>query len=202
MSKPALLLDVDGVLNAIPEYVGPPGYTVHVIDGYVIHLHEQIAAMVAELERHYDIWWFTLWNHRAAMLMGPYVGLEEAPHLHTSWQAGREAMREQGYPEAAIDFLLYAKTPLLPRHLGLEDRWVWIDDSHGLDDHRYLTREGFDAANFRLLRTDQRVGLTWADVERAVGLLAELGTVPAEMDLEPATTHRPGSTAGRAQAVE
>lgn len=45
-------------------------------------------------------------------------------------------------------------------------RWVWIDDAHGYDDHAYLTREGFDAANFRLLPTDERIGLTWVDVQR------------------------------------
>ena len=52
--------------------------------------------------------------------------------------------------------------------VGRDERWVWIDDAHGHDDHVHLTQQGFDPANFRLLQTDVRTGLTWADVERAL----------------------------------
>lgn len=199
--RPTLYLDIDGVLNAIPDEPAPPGYSMQVIDGYVIHLHDEITDMVAELARHYDIVWFTLWNQRAAPLIGPHVGLESAPHLHTSWQLGKQTMLTRGYSEAALNFVLYAKTPLLKDRVDLDARWIWIDDSHGRGDHSYLTRQGFDPANFRLLRTDSRVGLTWADVERAVAWLPELGQVTAEMELGAVERNQPGTTAGRTEAV-
>ena len=199
MTRPTLLLDIDGVLNAIPEYVGPPGYAVYMMGGYVIHLNEEIASMVAELRRHYGVCWFTLWNDRAATLMGPHVGLESVPFIRTSWLGGRQVMREQGYPDSAIELVLYAKTPMLPGHLGPDDHWVWIDDAHGRRDQDYLKRQGFDPANFRLLRTDPRVGLTWDDVQRAVSFVPELGHIATELEQETATRFGPGSTAGRAQ---
>ena len=64
-SKPLLLLDVDGVLNAFPNS-WTPGYTRHVIEGYPIHLHDEVAQMVSALDQAFEIVWFTLWNHRAA----------------------------------------------------------------------------------------------------------------------------------------
>ncbi len=199
--RPTLYLDIDGVLNAIPDEPGPTGYSMLVIDSYVIHLHDEIAEMVSKLASHYDIVWFTLWNERAAPLIGPHVGLEEAPHLSTSWRLGRRRMLAQGYPEAAIRFVLYAKTPLLKDRVDLHAQWIWIDDSHGRGDHSYLIREGFDPANFRLLRTDPRLGLTWPDVERAVGWIPDLGTVAEEMDLGPVQQLPPGTTAGRTEPV-
>lgn len=195
--RPSLYLDIDGVLNAIPDEPAPPGYSMQMIDGYVIHLHREITAMVTTLASHYDIVWFTLWNHRAAPLMGPHVGLERAPYLHTSWRLGRQTMLTQGYPEATLDFVLYAKTPLLRGRVDPDARWVWIDDSHGRGDHSYLTREGFKPVNFRLLRTNRQAGLTWRDVERAVAWIPELGSVAEDMDLEPLRHGPPGATAGR-----
>jgi len=197
--RPTLYLDIDGVINAIPDEPAPTGYSMHLIDGYVIHFHDEIVAMVARLAECYDIVWFTLWNQRAAPLIGPHVGLQNAPHLHTSWQLGMQTMVTQGHSEAAIDFVLYAKTPLLKDGVALDARWIWIDDSHGRGDHNYLTREGFDPANFRLLRTDRRVGLTWPDVERAVAWIPELGSVTEGMDLGTVGYERPGTTAGRSE---
>jgi hypothetical protein len=201
MTRPTLYLDIDGVLNAIPEYPGPPGYTVHLMDGYAIHLHDELPAMIDRLGQHFDIVWFTLWNERAALLMGPHVGLQNTPYLFTSWRIGEQVMLDQGYPPAAIDRVLYAKSPILAMDVDRRDRWVWIDDGHGRDDHAYLTREGFDPASFRLLQTDVRTGLTWADVERAIAWVPDLGKVAEGFQARARSHHGPGSTAGRAEAV-
>jgi hypothetical protein len=201
MTRPTLYLDIDGVLNAIPDPPGPPGYAVYEMDGFTIHLHDELKAMVATLGQHFDIVWFTLWNERASLLMGPQVGLDKTPHLFTSWHIGEQVLLDQGYPPAAIDRLLYAKSPILAMEVGRDERWVWIDDAHGHDDHVYLTQQGFDPANFRLLQTDVRTGLTWADVERALAWVPELGVVAEEFDAQGSSHHGPGSTAGRAEAV-
>lgn len=201
MTKPTLYLDIDGVLNAIPGPLAPPGYTVHEIDGYTIHLHDDLPAMIAALGQHFDIVWFTLWNERASLLMGPRVGLQDIPYLFTSWHIGEQVMLGQGYPPAAIDRVLYAKSPILAMEADRSSRWVWIDDGHGHDDHVYLTKEGFNPAGFRLLQTDLRTGLTWADVERAVAWVPELGAVAEGFDAPSRAHHGPGSTAGRAEAV-
>lgn len=199
--RPLLLLDIDGVLNAIPGAPSPPGYTVHEMDGFPIHLHVDLREMVSTLAEHFDIFWFTLWNERAAMLMGPHVGLETAPHLPTSWRLGERIMLAQGYPPSALAGVLYAKSPILTRQLDRAQPWIWIDDAHSRDDHAYLVREGFDPADFRLLRTDERVGLTWADVERAIAWLPRLGRSAEGFDAEGGPHHGPDSTADRADAV-
>ncbi|MBK6763042.1 MAG: hypothetical protein IPG68_07090 [Micrococcales bacterium] len=199
--RPLLLLDIDGVLNAIPDEPSPPGYTLHEMDGFAIHLSSDLRDMVTALAERFDIVWFTLWNERASLLMGPQVGLEQAPYLHTSWHLGERIMFEQGYPASALDRILYAKSPILTQQVDRAQRWVWIDDAHGHDDHAYLTREGFDPANFRLLRTDGGTGLTWADVRRAIAWLPHLGHVAEEFDARGSAHHGPGSTAGRADAV-
>ncbi|HRY09027.1 MAG: hypothetical protein H6526_04960 [Actinobacteria bacterium] len=201
MTKPTLYLDIDGVLNAIPREIAPPGYSVRMMDGFTIHLHTELPAMVTALREHFDIVWFTLWNERAPLLMGPQVGLPDTPYLFTSWHIGEQVMLDQGYPPAAIDRVLYAKSPILAMEADRATQWVWIDDAHGHYDHAYLTQEGFDPANFRLLRTDLRTGLTWADVERAIAWVPELGVVAEGFETRSGTHHGPGSTAGRAEAV-
>jgi hypothetical protein len=199
MTKPTLYLDIDGVLNAMPETSGSP-YTRHSIDGFTIHLHTESADMVATLAEHYEIVWLTLWNDHAGPGIGVHVGLAEAPFLRTSWTRGEQLMRAEGYPRGLIEECLYAKTPILAEEADPDSRWVWIDDDHGPADHDYLVMHGFDPRNFRLLRTDPGVGLTWDTVREAVGLVEDLGTELAGIG-GVSGRHTPGSAAGRAWAV-
>lgn len=201
--KPMLLLDIDGVLNAFPEHSDLRNYSRHLIDGYRIHLHRDAPQMVSALEQEFEIVWFTLWNHRATPAIGPHVGLTATPHLTTSWERGWEAAAVAGYGDAEISRLMYAKTPLLPHLVPPGRRWVWIDDAHSRWDHEYLVTAGMDPSQFRLVRTDPDSGLTWSDVERALGFVRG-GVDPGDAGLteDPRLVARyPGSVVGRVDAA-
>lgn len=201
--KPLLLLDVDGVLNAFATRPGAE-YTRQLIDGYSIHLHAELPAMVSALEEVFEIVWFTLWNHRATPGIGPHVGLDQAPHLTTSWERGWEEALTAGYTSSGIRQLMYAKTPLLPELVGTQRPWVWIDDAHSGWDQEYLERAGMDPTRFRLVRTDPEVGLMWADVEEAIAFARSGGTAGVHEVFDASTTptsHSPGSALGRKDAV-
>lgn len=211
--RPTLLLDVDGVINAMPARRKPRGYSRYMIDAYQIHIHDDIPDMVDRLREHFDIAWFTMWNDLAAPLIGPHVGLEDAPFVETSWERGWDTMNALGYSRRQINKVFYAKTPLLPDSLAREQRWVWVDDAHGRWDREYLERQGFDPQNFRLVGTDSAAGLTWPDVQRAIDFTRDApgsaDTTPRPGDPRASPTdesvatrsHHPGSAPGRTSAV-
>lgn len=201
--KPLLLLDVDGVLNAFPPRPGGE-YSRHLIDGYRIHFHAELPAMVSALEEVFEIVWFTLWNHRATPGIGPHVGLDQATHLTTSWERGWEAALTAGYDSTGIRQLMYAKTPLLPELVGTQRPWVWIDDAHSVWDQEYLVNAGMDPSRFRLVRTDPEVGLMWDDVEEAIAFARTGGTADARDVFDSSktpTSNFPGSALGRREAA-
>jgi hypothetical protein len=207
--RPLLLLDIDGVLNAFPAWTSRRDYERHEIDGYPISFHHEVREMVGELRKHYDISWFTLWNHKAAPLIGPHVGLEDAPFLETSWDRGADILMAQGVEPEQVRLIMYAKTPLLTELVDNSQRWVWIDDAHSDRDRDYLEYQGFVPENFRLIRTDGNPGLTWIEVQEAVTLArawaageAPEATSPADSGASGAPHIRPGSIAGRSDAVE
>ena len=205
-SKPLLLLDIDGVLNAFPNDAGLR-YTRHTIDGYRIHLHHEVRDMVSALAEAFEIVWFTLWNHRASPGIGPHVGLAHAEHLTTSWERGWEAAAVAGYGDEAISRLMYAKTPLLPQLMADGRPWVWIDDAHGRADADYLVAAGLDPRTFRLVGTDPEVGLMWDDVETALSFAHSLvggvsgGGTSSFVGADADGLHFPGSVVGRVDAV-
>lgn len=205
-AKPLLLLDIDGVLNAFPSHAGFR-YTRHTIDGYRIHLHNEVHDMVSALEEAFEIVWFTLWNHRASPAIGPHVGLADAAHLTTSWERGWEAAAIAGYDDDAISQLMYAKTPLLPELMAEGRPWVWIDDAHGRADADYLVAAGLDPQMFRLVGTDPEVGLQWADVDLALDFARSLATGGGNAGTDSFVgaaadgLHFPGSVVGRVDAV-
>lgn len=206
-SKPLLLLDVDGVIKAFPDS-RTRDYTRRVIDGYPIHFHREVPQMVSALEQAFEIVWFTLWNHRAALGIGPHVGLSDADHRTTSWERGWDVAYAAGTSVRGINAIMYAKTPLLPELVSTERHWVWIDDAHSGFDREYLVHAGFDPRRFRLVRTNPETGLAWTDVDRALEFAravvsgAELPIDDSVEDSSAGTSTSPavgpGSTLGRA----
>lgn len=208
--RPLLLLDVDGVLNAFPTGAGRWDYTDCVIDGYPIHFHQELPQMVAELRRHFDIVWFTLWNRNAAPLIGPHVGLTDAPFLPTSWERGAAILQEQGVSPEEVRLFMFAKSPLLPGSVDPSRPWVWIDDAHSDWDWAYLKSQGFDPDRFRLIRTVAEAGLTWTEVQQAVGAARAWADGPsavgagADLPVDAITTGAamaPGEVPGRSESA-
>ena len=166
--RPVLLLDVDGVVNAMPRRGTSVGYTRHLIGGFIIHFEDDLVDMIRVLRKHFDIVWFTTWNQDAARSIGPHVGLDAADHFETSSNEGRVVLQGLGFSDGQISQIYVDKTPLIARYLGTKSRWVWIDDQHTKLDAEFLTDQGFDPRRFELISADPEVGLSWEIVGQAI----------------------------------
>lgn len=166
--KPILLLDVDGVVNALSP-LRP--HVVRTVPGgtdakgnprtYTLHFDNEIAEMIDVLAEHYEIHWATMWNNTANTVLAPMVGLDTFPVMTCNHGRGWDLLEAQGLPTWKIHGLWYAKTPLIPAYVG-ERRFAWVDDDHTYRDRKYL--DGQVEQDFFLLRTDAFDGLTWEDV--------------------------------------
>lgn len=87
MSRPLLLLDVDGPLNPYRAKPSkrPAGYTTHRLDPdghtYRVWLNPQHGPMLLDFAAvtGVELVWATTWEHHANRLIGPEIGLPELP---------------------------------------------------------------------------------------------------------------------------
>lgn len=164
--KPLLLLNIDVLLNPVPA--GPdPTYREHAVGWFTVQVHGDAEAMVAELKLHYDVAWFSSRYADAAPLVGPLLGLHETDALPATWEFDGAILPWEdacgGRAQAPQDWV-----PLLPELLGINRRWVWIDDMQPGMEQAWFQRQRFARNGFRLIRTDEGVGLSWDDVADAV----------------------------------
>ncbi len=120
VDKPALLVDIDGVISihGWPPGEAPAGRWL-TVDGIVHFISASAAGHLQELARSFELWWCSGWEEKAnEHLLGPlglagplpYVGFDVAPRRGGAhWKL------------AAIDSALGAERPL-----------AWVDDH--LDD--------------------------------------------------------------------
>lgn len=177
-TKPLLLLDVDGVVNAFAPrrpHVVRKAQTGRTNKGlpitYTLHFDNEVAAMIETLQDHFDVVWCTMWNHAANTELVPMLGIDEMPVMHCSHNDGLDILDDQGYDFRQAQRLWYAKTPLVPAYVG-DTPFVWIDDDHSDADRRYLAAQ-MDQP-FRLIKTDAYDGLTWDDVNAAIAFARTL----------------------------
>jgi hypothetical protein len=109
MTRPLLLLDVDGVI--IPFGAEPPaGYEHQNVGGYDLIWSDQHRDYFEELTPLFDLVWATTWEGQANYLFAPLLGLPELPVIHF----------EHGTGETW-------KLPCIQEFVG--DRpFAWIDD--------------------------------------------------------------------------
>ena len=178
-NKPILLLDVDGVINALADSrtilgrglvahdaIGPDGRT------YRLHLEPETPRRLATLAEHFELAWCTTWGRSANGAIAPLVGLPT--DLDTVW-----------LPSEWIDIPLNfsRKTPFVRRwaaERGIKNL-VWLDDEiEPVPDRDALTMDvsGLPATRIwqqalagtppledvLLIRTDPSIGLTGAHV--------------------------------------
>jgi len=88
VTKPLLLLDVDGVI--FPFGGGPPpGYERTEIRGYEVTWRPSLRGSVERLTNLFDVVWATTWEHHANEAVSPLLGLGELPVIEfTSGRAG------------------------------------------------------------------------------------------------------------------
>jgi hypothetical protein len=159
--RPALLLDVDGVLNPYAAAERPPGYDEHRYQpgllwgprGLRVWLHRGHGPMLVEFaeEHGLELVWATTWEHQANEWIAPRIGLrEELPVIEFG----------QG---------VVVKRPAVQR--WAEDRpFAWIDDSFTVHDLRWADERGATL----LVPIRPEVGLRDSDLPQVAEWVAAL----------------------------
>lgn len=156
--KPALLLDVDGVINAYTQQFNPrPPYVVHDdINGYKITAHPSWSHWINELiapEGPFDLVWATTWGvlapiHIAPLFDLPTEGVEVITGFGTSFYRGPT----------------HKLPPMIDWWEANPDRpSVWIDDCIYQDAIDYMNERDADVPT-KFVRTNPDLGLTVGDI--------------------------------------
>jgi hypothetical protein len=144
MTRPLLLLDVDGVLNPFAATSCPDGFTEENIRGFQVRLSPWHQRWLHELHQQFEVVWATAWEAHANHEIAPRLGLPEWPHI--TFNRGSRAQTW--------------KLPDVVAYVGHRPT-VWIDDDLNADAYQWA------AAGCRMLvRTEPDVGLTRAHVDQ------------------------------------
>ena len=139
MTKPLLLLDVDGVI--FPFGGGPPpGYERTEIRGYEVTWRPSLRDSFERLTDLFDVVWATTWEHRANEAISPLLACGELPVIEfTSGRAGDTWKLED-----------------VANYVG--DRpTAWVDDELYLDARAWAERRHVPTF---LIRPSSSVGIT------------------------------------------
>ena len=157
MSRPVLLLDLDGVLNPFGASACPDGYLEH--EFYPGEGPERYcpahASWITELAAVGDLHWATGWGEDANTLFAPRLGIAPLPVVT--------------FPP--LPFPPASKVPAVAAAVG-ERPAAWIDDNHTEAGRRWAAER---AAPTLLVPIDSAIGWTRGDVDRVLGWAAGLG---------------------------
>ena len=159
MSRPLLLIDIDGVLNPYVTAGHPIAgmYEKHSIDGLAVLLNASHGQWLRELATTYDLVWASSWEHDSNPLIGQAIG---AP--------------------ANMPFLTFTdrddtdwlwKLPAVQRFVAHDRAVAWLDDDHGQGADEWAAHR---SAPTLLVRTDGRIGWTKAEFDVLVRFAAGL----------------------------
>lgn len=160
--KPALLIDVDGVLN-VPGRAGEPGWETHLILGpgdrrtFEVVINRSHGSDLLDLAEWFELTWATTWWTVANERLGPLLGLPPLPAVPLP-----SAFRR-------THNLYSPKTPHV-RRWAKGRPLAWVDDDIGDDDATALTRD-WSAHRLEVMRSDPPVSAVLAlAVDPNVGL--------------------------------
>jgi hypothetical protein len=171
VTKPLLLLDVDGVL-AIQPAASLGGVEHHTVrsaagDTHAITIRPEHGSWIRRLARRFDIVWATGWEHDAPRLLGPLLGI---PDFDVATFTERPSFRRR------LD-----KLPDV-RLLAVDRPTAWVDDD--LDDearswaHRRTTPT-------LLIQPDPAHGLTARHVQQLLDFAEPERTCPLKFSIAP-----------------
>lgn len=171
MSKPTLLMDVDGVLvpfgfinRDVPEFDKVPDEPHQVVHttllgwDLVVHVTDRVIDLFKQLEEHFDIIWFTGWDSKVRKIEHLF-GDTEHPVLTTN-------IRMSGGPRKH-EALEYWIEDL--EEDGQKPEFVWIDD----DELRAFSMSKFPEGCIGILVEDPDKGLTQEHVDQAIAWAKE-----------------------------
>ena len=163
LPPPVLLLDVDGVLNAVRRDL-PEGWRRGTFNGYVLSWDPTVVARLREWHEsgRVELQWLTTWTERADQLLAEPMGLPRGLRTH-----GRDDVLPTGYSGDRRGISGWWKLDAARTVAAAEPgrRIVWIDDD--LTDQAEDTSEWL-ASNGQVLvvAPDFFVGLTHGELDR------------------------------------
>jgi hypothetical protein len=172
MSRPILLIDIDGVISVFgfDPKCRPAGRLVSV-DGILHFLSHDAARHLLGLVALFDLVWCSGWEDKADEHLPHALGLPSGlPHLTFSASVPATADRRH-WKLAAID-----------RYAGADRALAWIDDAH---DETCRAWAGERAAPTLLVATDPSVGLTEPQARELRDWALALGGSPQAPASEP-----------------
>jgi hypothetical protein len=140
ITKPLLLLDVDGVLIPYAARERPAGFLTYTLLGEDVWLAAQHGAWLLPLCEQFQLVWATGWEHDANRLIAPILGLPMLPVIE--------------FPRDAIG--RFAKLPTIQRIAG-DQPLAWLDDELRSDAYAWAASR---RAPTLLIDVDPAVGLT------------------------------------------
>lgn len=189
--RPLLLLDVDGVLNAVTALPDPAvwpdwrqGRATAAGRSWPISWSPSVVAAVLGWRELADVQWLTTWGHDANGELRDLLGLPELPVAGT--HADADFPPQAGEPDPVLQGSLAAVTPAAPDELtrrwwkfdlvrrivrGAPDRpLVWVDDdlSGQADVRAWMERE----SRCLLVAPSPRTGLSPQDLAEVEAFLA------------------------------
>ena len=181
MTKPLLLLDIDGPLNpwAANPNRRPEGYTTHRLDPVDQHgekwtsifrkplrvwLKPDHGPQLLALADRFELVWASTWGPEANRLIGPAIGLPELPYVNF-WADSKDP----GKPERVNG--VYWKTPLLLAYAAGRP-FAWVDDEVAAADREYVVEH--HKAPALLHHVSPRLGLLETDFEALAAWAASL----------------------------
>lgn len=145
MTRPLLLVDVDGVISLFGfDPIDPPAGSLVLVDGTVHYLSAAAGEHLRVLSRSFELAWCTGWEERANDYLPSALGLP-GPLPHVSFD-------EPGRVPAA-----HWKLGGIDLHVDPSRPLAWVDDAH--DDRCTAWAKG-RAAPTLLVTTDPATGIT------------------------------------------
>jgi hypothetical protein len=165
MTRPILLLDVDGVINCFGT-IWTEEYEAEHFDGgcarmsdeghFSLRVRHETGVLLRELAEVFDVVWCTAWEERAHPQFQQWLGLPEEPWPHISFQDwnGRLA-NGRSWKAPWVDEWATDRGPI-----------AWLDDDLGLEDARWASLRSEHHAPTMLERTRPAQGLVRHHVDR------------------------------------
>jgi hypothetical protein len=152
--KPLLLVDVDGVLNALGDPVRAR------LGKFGVSLNPEHGPWLLAFADRMTLTWATMWEHDANRLVGPVVGLPELPVV------------EFGNTFSDADTFKLADVAAF-----VGDRaFVWLDDDLFEDAFEWERARNAAGLPTLLVKTDRMLGLQRSDLDKVEAWLAQFAT--------------------------
>jgi hypothetical protein len=152
MSKPLLLIDVDGVLNPVGRHKPEKGWQRLHLGDWWVNLNPMHGEWLNSLADAFELTWATTWEDEANQYIGPVIGLPELPVIRFS--------EEDFTPETPQPDQRYEtwKLPSVKAYVG--DRpFAWLDDDLHKDAFDWAIARTSNGRLTNLYKVDPHMGL-------------------------------------------